>query len=186
MWDFSRTYVSKSKHVRKKAPRCKHTNVFDAFHTWWVKVKHLPKCTCVVVNTHVWLVLNIFAKSQTCVEKTIVFSPNIPTLFFEGNKDFVIRSCSQFKTESSSLVILLGVTSSSLKLKDSSLPLKICYLWLNSFRPFWLDSTKKACDFIDKSRKAIFFQSICFLVASWYFHFSVWNDFETEALPRTC
>ena len=112
-----------------------------------------------VVNTHVWLVLNIFAKSQTCVEKTIVFSPNIPTLFFEGNKDFVIRSCSQFKTESSSLVILLGVTSSSLKLKDGSLPLKICYLWLNSFRPFWLDSTKKACDFIDKSRKAIFFHS---------------------------
>ena len=38
------------------------------------------KCICVVVYTHVWLVLNIFVKSQTCVEKkTILFSSNIPT-----------------------------------------------------------------------------------------------------------
>ena len=118
MCAFSHTYVSKSKHAWKKAPRCQYINVFGVFHTWGVKVKHLPKCTCVVINTHVWLVLNIFTKSQTCVEKTIMFSPNIPTLFFEGNKDFVIRSCSQFKKESSSVIILLGMTSSSLKLKD--------------------------------------------------------------------
>ena len=54
--------------------------MFGVFHTWWVKANHLPKCICVLVYTHVWLVLNIFVKSQTCVEKkTILFSSNIPT-----------------------------------------------------------------------------------------------------------
>ena len=42
MCAFSRTYLLKSKHVWKKAPRCKYTNVFGFFQTCWVKVKHLP------------------------------------------------------------------------------------------------------------------------------------------------
>ena len=42
MCAFSRTNVLKSKHVWKKAPRCKYTNVFGFFQTCWVKVKHLP------------------------------------------------------------------------------------------------------------------------------------------------
>ena len=45
--------------------------MFGVFHTWWVKANHLPKCICVLVYTHVWLVLNIFVKSQTCVEKKL-------------------------------------------------------------------------------------------------------------------
>ena len=73
MCAFSHTYVSKSKHVWKIAPRCKYTNVFGFFQTCWIKVKHLPKLTCVVFYTQVWLFSNIFAKSQTCVEKTIMF-----------------------------------------------------------------------------------------------------------------
>ena len=83
MCAFSHTYVSKSKHVWKKAPRCKYTNVFGFFQTCWVKVKHLPKCTCVVFYTQVWFFPKIFAKSQTFVENTNMFSPNIPILFFE-------------------------------------------------------------------------------------------------------
>ena len=70
---FPYIYVSKSKHVWKIAPRCKYTNVFGFFQTCWIKVKHLPKLTCVVFYTQVWLFSNIFAKSQTCVEKTIMF-----------------------------------------------------------------------------------------------------------------
>ena len=73
MCAFSHTYVSKSKHAWKKAPRCQYINVFGVFHTWWVKANHLPKCICVLVYTHVWLVLNIFVKSQTCVEKKNYF-----------------------------------------------------------------------------------------------------------------
>ena len=65
MCAFSHTYVSKSKHVWKIAPRCKYTNVFGFFQTCWIKVKHLPKLTCVVFYTQVWLFSNIFAKSQT-------------------------------------------------------------------------------------------------------------------------
>ena len=42
MFAFSHTYLLKSKHVWKKAPRCKYTNVFGFFQTCWVKVKHLP------------------------------------------------------------------------------------------------------------------------------------------------
>ena len=81
MCAFSHTYVSKSKHVWKKAPRCKYTNVFGFFQTCWVKVKHLPKCTCVFFYTQVWFFPKIFAKSQTFVENTNMFSPNIPILF---------------------------------------------------------------------------------------------------------
>ena len=44
MCAFSHTYVSKSKHVWKKAPWFKYTNVFGFFQTCWVKVKHLPQC----------------------------------------------------------------------------------------------------------------------------------------------
>ena len=43
MCAFSRTYVLKSKHVWKKAPRCKYTNVFVFFQTCWVKVKDLEE-----------------------------------------------------------------------------------------------------------------------------------------------
>ena len=70
MFAFSRTYLSKSKHVWKKAPRCKYTNVFGFFLTCWVKVKLLPKCTCVVVYTQIWLFENIFEKM---CKKTIMF-----------------------------------------------------------------------------------------------------------------
>ena len=70
MCAYSRTYLSKSKHVWKKAPRCKNTNVFVFFQTCWVVVKHLPKCTCVVFYTQVWLFPNIFGKM---CEKTIMF-----------------------------------------------------------------------------------------------------------------
>ena len=76
--------------VWKKAPRCKYTNVFGFFQTGWVKVKHLPKCTCVVFYARVWLFANIFAKSQTCGEKTIMFPPNIPILFFEAFCDKIM------------------------------------------------------------------------------------------------
>ena len=61
--------------------------------TCLVKVKHLPKCTCVIFYTQVWLLPNIFVKSQTCVKITMSV-PNILTWFFEGNKDSLIRSCS--------------------------------------------------------------------------------------------
>ena len=81
MCAFSHTYVSKSKHVWKIAPRCKYTNVFGFFQTCWVKVKHLPKWTCVVFYTQVWLFSNIFAKSQTCVKKTIMFHWIFPYRF---------------------------------------------------------------------------------------------------------
>ena len=80
MCAFSQTYVSKSKHVWKIALRCKYTNVFGFFQTCWVKVKHLPKCTCVVFYTQVWLLPNIFVKSQTCVKITMSI-PNILTWF---------------------------------------------------------------------------------------------------------
>ena len=90
MCAFSHTYLSKSKHVWNKAPRCKYTNVFGFFQTGWVKVKHLPKCTCVVFYARVWLFADIFAKSQTCGEKTIMFPPNIPILFFEAFCDKIM------------------------------------------------------------------------------------------------
>ena len=65
---FSHTYVSKSKHVWKKAPRCKYTNVFGFFQTCWIKVKHLPKLTCVVF-THRFGFLQIFLEKNKPVCK---------------------------------------------------------------------------------------------------------------------
>ena len=91
MCAFSHTYVSKSKHVWKKAPRCKYTNVFGFFQTCWVKVKHLPKCNF----THRFGFFLTYLQKQTCKEKTNMFSLNTTILFFfVGNEDFVIRSCS--------------------------------------------------------------------------------------------
>ena len=40
-----------------------------------------------VFYTQVWLFSNIFAKSQTCVEKNYHVSLNIPLSFFDGDKD---------------------------------------------------------------------------------------------------
>ena len=92
MCAFSHTYVSKSKHVWKIAPRCKYTNVFGFFQTCWVKVKHLPKWTCVVFYTQVWLFSNIFAKSQTYVEKTIMFHWIFPYRFLMEIKILLISA----------------------------------------------------------------------------------------------
>ena len=78
MCAFSHTYVSKSKHVWKKAPRCKYTNVFGFFQTCWVKVKHLPKCNF----THRFGFFLTYLQKQTCKEKTNMFSLNTTILFF--------------------------------------------------------------------------------------------------------
>ena len=94
MCAFSRIYVLKPKHVWKKAPRCKYTNMFVFFHTCLVKDKHLPNKTCVVFYTQVWLLPNIFVKSQTCVKIMTMSVQNILAWFFEGKKDSLIRSCS--------------------------------------------------------------------------------------------
>ena len=81
MCAFSHTYVSKSKHVWKIAPRCKYTNVFGFFQTCWVKVKHLPKWTCVVFYTQVWLFSNIFVwKKLSCFTEYSL-------IVFDGNKE---------------------------------------------------------------------------------------------------
>ena len=92
MCAFSHTYVSKSKHVWKIAPRCKYTNVFGFFQTCWVKVKHLPKWTCKVFYTQVWLFSNIFAKSQTWVEKIIMFHWIFPYNFLMEIKILLISA----------------------------------------------------------------------------------------------
>ena len=78
MCAFSQTYVSKSKHVWKKAPRCKYTNVFGFFQTCWVKVKHLPKCNL----KHRFGFFLTYLQKQTCKEKTNMFSLNTTILFF--------------------------------------------------------------------------------------------------------
>ena len=78
MCAFSHTYVSKSKHVWKKAPRCKYTNVFGFFQTCWVKVKHLPKCNL----KHRFGFFLTYLQKQTCKEKTNMFSLNSTILFF--------------------------------------------------------------------------------------------------------
>ena len=78
MCAFSHTYVSKSKHVWKKAPRCKYTNVFGFFQTCWVKVKHLPLpqvCILSCFGLHLFCSWVVFLSHSGC--KTVKPSINV-------------------------------------------------------------------------------------------------------------